>query len=1113
MASKPTAKVPKNFDTKARSGKKFTAEWAPANNYTDQKIQFGIKYGNKWYHSPAIDLGKSTSSKAFYFTENGLSVFNNGDPKLPASHKKDANKAPWWPKGESHLQQVGARLKCKTKDGWSDWGNWAKFDILNPEAPKAVRCTEDSRENTYVWEWVVPASNTSTTTTHWRTYYEWRTCLVGPGEQPNWSRLDASDQRIVRITTGDTEDLQDNKPYGQFASATKVIIVEDAASITAGKRRWFQVRSLGPQGSSSYCDAFAYDLGNNNEIDVAPEDVDYSGSTSTGTSFVVPIPAYNAVVGDKVRVDYAITNPYVSATTDGTWFRSTMSLPNGFNEWQSTPDITANGNAQYITVDVPYYVGENQRLFARVVTTHDSKEAAGAPFLLEDGVGVLSAPILKSFSANEKTQELTVTVQNTATLATGGNNSFIGIFCRTEANPNPTSPIGIIPYSEGEVSRTFQASWPDGATVSVGVRCYVADYTPLSPSATGVTYYTIDNVRMMSNTDWDQTTTATLPQQPRHVRVSRANVGDDGLAALVEWDWSWRDANMAEISWSTNRFAWESTEEPSSFTLSDTRVGRRYVTGLSADTYWFRVRLIRSEGDTMTYGTYSDAIPQSFSSAPNKPTLTFSLDTIPPVAALNDEVTVYWGYETNDGTGQTEARFAEAVLQDNVWTYNEITNAVVGTAQQFTFTPASLGWTEGSSHYLCVKVRSGSGEWCDWSNPAQAAYLQVAALPTIEVTGIGTSASDPYPLRPVDVIVDPEDDTLNLHIPLALTEMPLTFNVAGMGAGGYATVIIERVGNGEQERPDDSNATVFDGETIFSGTFELPDATSTSADVSIDLGALVEGTHLDHMSPYRLYISITDHYGQTVSHDPYDFVVYWNSFAEIPTADVVLDEEDGVAYVTPRASSVNEGDYCQIYRLSADKPQLILDNGTFGTTYVDRYPTYGQFGGYRIVYITKYGDYRTSENINAWADYSYREGNMPKLDRFLVTINFGDDIVEVKGNVRLSHSWAKDFQQTRYLGGSIEGDWNPGVERSGSIDGALAVEEESDALYLIRRLADFPGICHVRTPEGSNFYADIQVKDDREEKFVNKIAKVSLSYTKVRGTENEMPTLADWTEE
>ena len=162
--------------------------------------------------------------------------------------------------------------------------------------------------------------------------------------------------------------------------------------------------------------------------------------------------------------------------------------------------------------------------------------------------------------------------------------------------------------------------------------------------------------------------------------------------------------------------------------------------------------------------------------------------------------------------------------------------------------------------------------------------------------------------------------------------------------------------------------------------------------------------------------------------------------------------------------------------------------------------------------MTAYGDYKTDQNVLAMTEYS-KSGNdqdVDQYDKFLVSIQFDDNLVEFPGNISLNNSWAKDFQTTRYLGGSIQGDWNPGVIRTGTINGTIPIEHEASTMYGLRLLADHAGICHVRTPEGSNFYGDIQVRDDREEKWVNRISKISLNYTKVDGEEDQLITYYEW---
>ena len=71
------------------------------------------------------------------------------------------------------------------------------------------------------------------------------------------------------------------------------------------------------------------------------------------------------------------------------------------------------------------------------------------------------------------------------------------------------------------------------------------------------------------------------------------------------------------------------------------------------------------------------------------------------------------------------------------------------------------------------------------------------------------------------------------------------------------------------------------------------------------------------------------------------------------------------------------------------------------------------------------------------------------------------------------------------------------MSRTGTVSTDTVVFEDPDTIKAMRRLADFAGICHVRTPDGSNFCANVNVSESRDNKFVNKLAKFSLDITRV----------------
>ena len=149
------------------------------------------------------------------------------------------------------------------------------------------------------------------------------------------------------------------------------------------------------------------------------------------------------------------------------------------------------------------------------------------------------------------------------------------------------------------------------------------------------------------------------------------------------------------------------------------------------------------------------------------------------------------------------------------------------------------------------------------------------------------------------------------------------------------------------------------------------------------------------------------------------------------------------------------------------------------------------------------------------------EGEDYSLTDFMSIIDFGKDSVTLRYNLSLSNSWNKDFTETKYLGGAIQGDWNPAVSRTGSIKATVSIKEDpmmenpEETIEAMRRLAVYAGVCHVRTPDGSGYYANVDVQEDREEKWVTQLAKFSLNITRVDPPEVKytMRTKAEWEED
>ena len=1024
----------------------FTLNWTPNKKYKAQVLNIymdnDLKNPVHTYKDP--DINKGTKTKAHTVPQSSY---------MPTTDKS--------------FSKITMEVQGKVGKKWHS--DSKSYTVKAPLVPKYIKPENyDNQAYTYRYSWDRNEKDTEDDTRMFKEY-QWDTVLVSSDaktgkalDENDWVKCKTQKITMIDINTGQT--LTNQLSTGHTTDGS-IIIVDNPSVVTNGLRRFVRVRALSAAGASTDYQYSDHAFGAPSGSSIGSAEVKISDDQKTSGTVSISASTTNIQPIDSVTLQYAITKPKTIASTSGNVRKTDITVPDGVS-WTTYRTFNATGSAMSLdfTIDTP--MGEDECLFIRTSTTHDNETINSAPQLVPppQGYGALSSPTFTSCTANPVTRRVSIGVTNPTNL--DNNKSFVAVFFRTDNKTEPDKPIGVIPY--GTSSATFvYPEVAEGTNISFGVQTFVANYSPATYPGT-LTYFEIPSAEIKMKSDsivWDN---SSVPLPPSNVKADRFKEG----VIQVTWDWTWTEANSAEISWSDDPDAWESTNEPSTYTVNNLYSGKWNISGLSAGNWYVRVRLISTTEEATIYGTYSETKKVNLSSAPNTPALTLE----PNVVAVDGQSTAYWEFSSTDGTDQSYAELAEATKVNNEWTYTPMANAKTNTGKTISFSPADYGWVDGTKHYVSVRVTSSSGMDADWSKPVE---LGVASKPVLSVTGLGWVPGE----------------TLENNV---LTTLPLSFSVAGAGTGGYATAVITRRQGFNIPRPDDSTEHGYDGEVIASRVIQKKDPASFS--FAIDDTDVVG--HFDDDALYRLVVTITDSFGQTVRSEPYNFSVKWADQAKMPTATVELDYEDEVAFITPiQPAQAGAGSYCDIYRLSMDRPQLIYHKAEFGTKYVDPYPTYGRSSGYRVVYLTKNGDHRLDTGESSWVDYSNDEEEVENrigyLDKFAITIDFDGDSIDLPYDISLSNTWNKDFTTTKYLGGSIEGDWTPGVQRTGSYKLRIPVEQDKELVYKSRLLADFAGVCHVRTPEGSNFYANVDVQEDREAKFVNRISSVTLNITKV----------------
>lgn len=648
----------------------------------------------------------------------------------------------------------------------------------------------------------------------------------------------------------------------------------------------------------------------------------------------------------------------------------------------------------------------------------------------------------------------------------------------------------------------------------------------------GVTYtynvYEIPNIKMKSVVIWQG---GDIPRPPANVKATSPREG----VALVTWDWAWESADIAELSWSDHEDAWESTDQPEVYRIQNTHAAKWSIYGLATGTTWYiRVRLIKMNGDIENAGPWSSITNEStldMSSAPNAPALTLSKRSTTHDSAF----TVSWEYSSTDGTDQKDAVLISATINENgEVVYGEEIVTGIGTNRSIDIIPDNEGWQTGEKYGMALKVVSESDRHSLWSNiefitiaePLSCnivsdsfvnryEYSQAVLTESEDGEGVETISEDAeYYTLTGTIVAEPDINNINDYYELVngvysktddgiiddtktyytvegtlvenpveaqinsyydrketniLKRMPieLAANISGGLETGYqASISIERAAPYFIDRPDETTYSGYIGETVYSSPIADP------ANIKIEQADLIG--YLDDTASYILRVYAMDELDQTAQ-DEIEFTVNWEHQSATPGATVEFDSEYSVIKITPSIDpeKFEEGDTFDIYRLSVDKPTLIVKGGQFGETYVDPYPTIGRYGGHRVVTVTANGDFISNDvdTDMAWIDLGIEEGDYFYNDFSI--INSKEGMLEIPFNADLSTTWSKDFKETRYLGGHIQGDWNAGVSRTSTIN-SVSIRGSDDFIVAFRRIAEYPGVCHIRTLDGANYYADIQ---------------------------------------
>lgn len=1052
-----------------RKGNSFTLSWKIADkDYADgQAMQYRLN-GNAWH---SVSIGAKTTKKSIPDVSSANWFPPDSKPKL--------NKVEIRVRGNRKTYTTGSGKNAKThRPVVSDWST-ATYSLKVPNAPTLKVNKSSTYAEVCNFDYKVKTNNSAK---RWFDSIVWESILVKDCNTNNGAKLKWKSSTLGWAT-------------GTSTDAEGTIRREESTSVIANGSytRWVRIRARGVKGYSpkngkwvykKYVYAMPYQA-------VIDQDSIKVTERKTGGYFVslkwqTKKNESHPIASQKVQ--YLLIQPDADLECPVT------------DQWQDAENGTfkgasKNGDAAYIIV--PTGLADNQCLYLRVVTSYGGNSRDGIPKLAK--VGNISTPTGLSITFDDSTNSAQATATNTSEIE----DSFIAI--QVILPNNNTYYAGIIENGETQsnvmVLPDFASVGGKDKIVFKAIAC-VGSYE----ETTGEDDITKFAVEILMQSD-EQAMGGEIVQAPKIISALPTSIPG---TIHVEWDGGYTDANSTEISWSDHPDAWESTDEPSNYTVPGIHASQWNISGLETGIVWYvRVRSIFGNGDNKTATPWSNIAEVDLASAPAVPVLVLSEG----VVTETGKFTASWVYSTTDGTPQAGAVLAEVTGTEAPYDYENLVE--LNTEQHFTFDVADdLGWQAGENHRLAVKVVSASGKECgDWSVPVS---INVAAPLTCEITESDLVAES--------ITVDEVTRTT-----ASLNSLPLTVQVTGAGEGGTTSLAILRAQDYPIIRPDENDYIGFENETVYLHTQTGEDPITISADDPELYGRLDDGAE------YRIVATVQDGLGQSaqaesftladdsssedLDSEPDCFEVHWQHQAAMPSASVIIDNENNIARLTPIAPENTEDwqldpdDRCDIYRLSADKPVLVYPDAVFGTEYVDPYPALGEFGGHRFVFKSKDGDYigevDGAESITMF-DTHEDEGDLLETDYNIIEWATGQVMLQL--NIDVSNSWAKDFEETKYLGGSVVGDWNKAVSRSGSVKGTAIVSNDESTIEAMRRLGAYAGICHVRTKDGSSIAANVDVSEDYTNDKAHKTAEYNLTITAVDPEGYDGLTYAEWQE-
>lgn len=567
--------------------------------------------------------------------------------------------------------------------------------------------------------------------------------------------------------------------------------------------------------------------------------------------------------------------------------------------------------------------------------------------------------------------------------------------------------------------------------------------------------------------------------------IVSASAGDDGESVdlVIGWDRTSAsgdsDTTGIELTWSDDAGAWKSTQAPSmhEFTWRDdepddaaTAAGwlrsatiavKKLEEGVE---YHFRARCFADDAEgNRTYGPYSPAAAVQTATTPPSVTLASSLQSF------------------SEGRSVPFTWVLAASSPQTAWQLLSTANAgaplASGEGAEGAFTldaDRAAGAVVGGS-LTCV-VRCSTGSAWTTSNEVSLAFAEAptmtVAAPTLTAQPMSFTAEATEALPSVGYVVsEPDGDVVasDVTAPVwAEVEWGATLEHAALAdrlaEAEAALAELESGDDGYEEAAAlaaELEAALAAGGVRYQATITLPDQLA-----------------FEDAQRYVLTAWGTASSGLGTGEVESPFAVDWSHKSPGPSEGIEVVPEtvvDSAGRVTRRctvALAAPDGaaptDVYDVYRVTHDGADLVspADGFPLDHTFVDDYAPYGDAGdyAYRVALRTADGDVE-------WDDFNYL------LDCRALRIDFAGRYVELPYSIEVSDGYQKDVDIRMHLDGSVAAHYNRAIARKATLGTQMLRIDDASTAAEVRALAQHAGTAFVRTPDGSAYEADVQVKE------------------------------------